>query len=70
MKKALVTGGGGYVGIRLCRKLVEKGYEVTALDIHFVDEEGEEEGIKKVQVCTKAEEKSTLLAAMSLTIAG
>ena len=48
--KALVTGGGGYVGNKLCKALREKGYEVTALDIHFQDR-GESEGIKKIEVC-------------------
>lgn len=33
--RVLVTGGGGYIGSILCRTLVEKGYDVTALDRFF-----------------------------------
>lgn len=47
--RALVTGGGGYVGGRLCTALVKKGYAVTAVDVHFQDE-GEQDGIHKVKV--------------------
>ncbi len=32
MKKALVTGGAGFIGAHLCRHLQSQGYEVTALD--------------------------------------
>ncbi len=33
IQKILVTGGAGFLGINLCRYLVEKGYHVTSLDI-------------------------------------
>jgi nucleoside-diphosphate-sugar epimerase len=33
--KILVAGAGGYIGIPLCRKLVEKGHSVVALDRYF-----------------------------------
>ncbi len=49
MKKAAVTGGGGYIGGKLCSALLEKGYTVTALDTQFLSGE-ETSGIKKVQV--------------------
>lgn len=53
-KKALVTGGGGYVGTRLCMALVQKGYEVTALDIHHQQEESSKTcQIKIVKVSSK-----------------
>ena len=35
MKKVIVTGAGGYVGIPLCRALLKKKYEVIALDRYF-----------------------------------
>lgn len=47
--RALVTGGGGYVGGRLCTALHDRGYVVTAVDVHFLDEE-KQDGVKKVKV--------------------
>jgi len=32
MKKILVTGGAGFIGSHLVKRLIEKGYEVTAID--------------------------------------
>ena len=32
MKNILITGGAGFIGSRLCEKLVEKNYKVTILD--------------------------------------
>jgi nucleoside-diphosphate-sugar epimerase len=34
-----VTGAGGYVGIPLCRALLEKGYDIIALDRYFFGRE-------------------------------
>lgn len=35
MKKIIVTGAGGYVGVLLCEQLLKKGYYVIALDRYF-----------------------------------
>jgi nucleoside-diphosphate-sugar epimerase len=35
MKRVLVTGAGGYVGVPLFRELVQRGYHVLALDRYF-----------------------------------
>jgi nucleoside-diphosphate-sugar epimerase len=35
MSKVLVSGAGGYIGIPLCTKLIERGHSVTALDRYF-----------------------------------
>lgn len=32
MKKVLVTGGAGFVGHNLCKRLIEDGYEVVSID--------------------------------------
>lgn len=39
MKKALITGGAGYIGIELCQQLIEKGYEIVILDPCFFGKE-------------------------------
>src|SRR5471032_3227951 len=35
LKRIIVTGAGGYVGIPLCRMLVQRGYHVVAVDRYF-----------------------------------
>lgn len=42
MKKALVTGGAGFLGSHLCKRLLDDGYEVTAIDNLYT---GSEENI-------------------------
>ena len=39
-KKALVTGGAGFLGSHLCRRLLSDGYEVTAVDNLFTGAKG------------------------------
>lgn len=34
-KRALVTGGAGFIGSHLCERLVKEGYEVISLDNYF-----------------------------------
>ena len=33
MKKILITGGAGYIGSMLSTRLIEKGYQVTVVDL-------------------------------------
>src|SRR5438094_9530646 len=35
MSNILITGAGGYIGIPLCSKLLERDHSVTALDRYF-----------------------------------
>ena len=49
-RRALVTGGGGYLGSRLCRELVDVGYKVTAFDVCYRDDTGATDEIRKLQV--------------------
>jgi nucleoside-diphosphate-sugar epimerase len=39
MQRVLVTGAGGYVGIPLCQNLVNRGYQIIALDRFFFGQE-------------------------------
>ena len=43
MKKVLVTGVTGFTGGYLCRRLVERGYEVRGLALPGIDTTGLEE---------------------------
>lgn len=40
MKAALVTGGAGFLGRHLCRRLLGEGYKVYALDDLYTGSEG------------------------------
>ena len=50
----LITGGGGFVGLKLSQELIRRGYTVTALDIKFLNDESlqskEDEKITRVEV--------------------
>ena len=50
MYYALVTGGGGYLGTKLCKSLLRLGYSVTAYDVHFVGDEDAEPAIERIKV--------------------
>ena len=39
LRRAFVTGDCGYVESFLCRKLVERGYTMTAFDLHYPEED-------------------------------
>lgn len=53
-KRVLITGGGGFVGLKLSQQLVSQGYSVTALDINFLYDEAlareEDDKIIRVKV--------------------
>ena len=34
-----MTGGGGYIGSRLAKRLAENGYRVTTFDVHYFEED-------------------------------
>lgn len=38
-RSAFVTGGGGYIGSRLAKRLAENGYRVTTFDVHYFEED-------------------------------
>ena len=38
IKKILITGGAGYVGSSLTDELIEKGYDVTVIDLMIYGE--------------------------------
>ncbi|KAG3181462.1 UDP-glucuronic acid decarboxylase 1 [Phytophthora cactorum] len=40
MQRILVTGGAGFIGIHLCRRLLEQGHEVICLDNLFTSQRG------------------------------
>ena len=48
-KRAFVTGGGGYVGSILCRRLAERGYSVAAFDIRYPERDHVDE-IERIEV--------------------
>ena len=54
MKRVLIIGGGGFVGLKLSQELAHRGYNVTALDIKFIQDEGltreEDNKITRVEV--------------------
>ena len=35
MKKILVTGGAGFIGSHLCKKLIDDGNDVLCIDNYF-----------------------------------
>ncbi len=55
MKRVLVMGAGGYVGIPLCRTLVNRGFDVVAVDRYFFgkDKLGDLSSNPKVKIVTQ-----------------
>ena len=50
LSTAFVTGGGGYVGSRLCKELLKSDYaRVIAFDVYFTNKE-QEDKLEKVEV--------------------
>ncbi len=49
MKKAIVTGAGGFIGSSLVKKLLSGGVETVALDIAFPDSFPEGPGLTKIK---------------------
>lgn len=51
MSSVFVTGGGGYLGEKLCRYLLQNGYSsVTAFDVYYSDDENDVDGLIKIKV--------------------
>ena len=53
MKKVLITGGAGFIGLNLVKKLLSKNYDITVLDnlssqIHQIQNINESEYYKSV----------------------
>jgi UDP-glucose 4-epimerase len=63
MKKVIVTGGLGYVGSLLCKKLIKKGYKVIILDNFLTNTEKKIDGTKLIK-CDIT--KSTSLAKINI----
>lgn len=53
MEKVIVTGANGFIGKTLVNALLEKGYQVTALDVRFDDVLAKDERITCVNVMNK-----------------
>lgn len=43
-----MTGGGGFIGGQLCKGLVERGYSVTAFDVHYLDKD-QDDSVQRIQ---------------------
>ncbi len=64
IRKILVTGAGGYIGSVLTRMLLERGYEVLALDRFFFGRDtlpGEGNGLQVVQADIRSLEQDSFL---------
>ena len=46
-KRVLVTGGAGFIGSHLCKRLLSEGQQVICLDNYFTGSEGSIRGLLK-----------------------
>ena len=46
-----MTGGGGYVGGKLCEALAVRGYAVTSFDLRYLEPD-RSDGIRRIQACS------------------
>ncbi len=59
-KKVIVAGAGGFIGKNLVKRLLDRGYQVIALDVHFDDE------IKGSVTCISVKDKTIEMIAEEL----